>query len=190
MATFDLRKLFSFPGFPATISLFVCCPYNEAEEFVVTMPCASLAVGVIVPLYSKTQLTLVECPFKPLQQRPAKVRLWQMPDFPPYSPSIDEGFGGTNELDENKENRIQTYNRIEKIEPGTSDWINVKGTKFGGYEYYIQNDLVTWLSWKEPSFQWRLIATYGGPVASPLYVLAGYNRKTRKWKWHCEWQYD
>jgi hypothetical protein len=190
LATFDLRQLFSIPGFPAAISIFVCCPYDESKDFIVTMPDPYVAVGVVVPLFSKTDLALVECPFKLLQQRASKVGLWEMPDFSPYSASNEEVFGCTNQSKENKEHIIQVYNTMEEMEPGTSSWINVKGTKFGGYDHYIQNDLAYWLSKKEPSYHWRLIATYGGPVASPLYILAGYNRKSRKWRWHCEWQYD
>src|SRR5260370_3185295 len=84
LATFDLRNLFSLPGFPAAISIFVCCPYNELDDFFVTMPTAYLAVGVVVPLFPKPELTLVECPFKPLQQRPPKVTLWHMTDHPSH----------------------------------------------------------------------------------------------------------
>jgi hypothetical protein len=190
LATFDLRKLFSIPGFPAAISIFVCCPYDESKDFIVTMPDPYVALGMIVPLYRNTELALVDCPFQPLQQRPAKVQLWQMPDFPPHSVSNEELFDQNKETDESKETLYRIYKTIDEIEPGTSAWINVEGTKFGGYEHYVQNDLVYMLSRKEPSFQWRLIATYSGPVVSPLFILAGYNGKTRKWKWHCEWQYD
>lgn len=153
------------------------------------MPDPYVKVGVVVPLYAKQDLALVECPFKPLELRPAKVQLWEMPDFPPLSASIEDVFGWTDKRDPKKEDRIQIYKSIQEIEPGTESWINIEGTKFGGYEHYIQNDLVYWLSKKEPSYKWRLIATYGGPVANPLYVLAGYNRKTQKWKWHCECQF-
>src|SRR5262249_6492023 len=148
----------------------------------------SSPLGKIVPLTEGEPLALVEGPVKEIELPLRFLDAWDLPDFPPYSTSNEEAFSG-----KHKAEVEEVYDAIEKLEPGTSNWIHVIQNKIGGYESFIQNSLVAELKRSRPNVNWQLIATYVGDQialgdSGILYVLAGWDDKLKKWQWHCEWQ--
>jgi hypothetical protein len=191
IGTYNLRGCFGFKRFPAAISIFLCA-YDETLGYG-AMANAENPVGKIVPLHGGEQLALVRAAAKELELRPRSVTAWDMPDFPPFSASLNDVFRRASVPSKRTAKVEQVYQSIEKLEPGTGSWIHITENKIGGYESFIQNSLVAELHRSRPRVSWRLIATYVGEDiwlgdAGILYILAGWDSKAKNWQWHCEWQ--
>jgi hypothetical protein len=192
VGTYDLRGCFAFKRFPAAVSIFLCT-YNEYLNKYGSYADPGCPVGNVIPLYSGEQLALVGAPEKELESPLAGVAVWDLPDFPPMEASLDEVVQSTPTSAPRRARIERVYEAIDAVEPGTSRWIHIQGDKIGGYDSFIQWSLAAELNRSRPNQRWRLVATYAGDEialgdAGILYILAGWDAKAKKWRWHCEWQ--
>jgi hypothetical protein len=194
VGTYDLRGCFRFKRFPAAISIFLCT-YNEwRDEYTVPL-FASMdpQVGNVVPLYPGDDLELVEPPLPEVLMPPALASTSEVPDFPPPFTALGSCFGETPSQARRRQCIEQVYNAIEEREPGTSGWIHLGFNTIGAYESYIQNSLRDELTKKHRQVRWHFIATFSSEDialgdSGILYILAGWVKQTRQWRWHAEWQ--
>jgi hypothetical protein len=185
VATLDLRGQFALGSkFPAAISLFLCIDGIHGHPPTTLFANAYVPAGIIIPLFAKDRL--VEVSFPPgCQLDPLAANAFELPDFPPITVVIGQSTGA--------EKAASVYRAIDEKEPGTSDWIHLHGLKIGGHERYIQRNVRETMQAKFPDLEWRLIATwvderiYLGD-SGVLYVIAGYDRSARAWRWHCAWE--
>lgn len=191
---YDLRGCFRLPGFPAAISIFIVATKGPGGEFewARASPDPYYPIGKVIPIFKKSQVDVVAPPLPEWNSPAHSLHAWDMPDFPPYDTSLEESMGIIPRSEAQARSIHGIYAEIDKLEPGTSGWLHVRGNKIGGYEHYVQNSLPFHLSRKRRGIQWRLIATYTGEELAGgdgvLYILAGWDKKARQWRWHCEWQ--
>lgn len=174
LGTYDLRGSYPFKEFfPSAISLFASTYFDLTKEYIEDFADA-YCPGIVVPIFDSDQLELISAP-KGVPQFPARsVQAWGMPDFEKYNSY-----------------NAHVYDRIAKLEPNTSSWINLSGEKIGGYPPFIQHDVLDTLNESHPELQWHYIATYSeaqvqfGGDGGNLNVLAGWDDKAKTWRWHC-----
>lgn len=190
VATLDLRGFFDLGRrFPDAVSLFLSTYDVQLKEYCdVADPYVN--VGIVIPLFEKDRPTAVDVPDGGLQLDFRSAKAFEVPDFPPYSMDLSDAFGLDPPIPASFSKSF--YDEISQREPGTQGWINVGAPKIGGYEYCIQHSVRTLLQEKRPESDWHYIATWRDeriPLgdSGQLYVLAGYDKKSRNWTWHCEW---
>lgn len=187
---YDLRGCLRLPRFPAAISIFIVATKGPVGEFEWADP--YYPIGKVVPIFKKNQVEVVTPPLSEWDSQARPLRAWEVPDFPPHDTSLEEIMGITPRSETQTRNIQDIYAEIDKREPGTSGWLHIRGNKIDGYEHYVQNSLSFHLNQKHRGIQWRLIATYTSEEIAQgdgvLYILAGWDKKTRQWRWHCEWQ--
>lgn len=203
LGTYDLRGCFDFGnGFPDGISIFLSTYDESSDTYSADSANCFFPYGVVVPFYEEDDLVLrspppgvPELPYCPLEE-------WELPDFPEYAYEVPlkrperTGIFGRRAP---QRRRAATsfpmepiYDEIERLEPGTSEWINIGGSKIGGYPYFQQGDPTAMLGRRERRIDWQFIGTWDGPLelgdAGTLYLLAGWDPTTMQWRWRCEWQ--
>ncbi len=169
LGTYDLRGMFEFGNnFPDGVSLFL---RTEEDWPVADLDCDE---GAAVSLFAKQKLEFRSPPPGTQQLNDTAIEAWDMPDFP----RRPEGF--------------DIYGHIQSIEPWSDHWLNVPGRKIGGFPQFQQGDILLWLQEDSRNVEWHWIGAFEGLIeigdGGTVYLLAGFDRKKKTWKWHVEWQ--
>lgn len=169
LATYDLRGMFEFGNnFPDGVSLFL---RTEEDWPVADVDCEA---GVAVSLFADQKLEFRSAPLGTQQLSDTAFESWDIPDFP------GDTFGS------------ELENRIESSEPRSSRLINISGRKIGGFPHFQQGNILAWLQDNSRNVDWHWIGAFEGLIeigdGGTVYLLAGFDRKKKTWKWHVEWQ--